>query len=228
MIEVDNLYIQYDQLQVIKGLSGKFHQGKIYGIVGLNGSGKTSLFNALSGYRRPNRGTILLEGKSINSSHVNFLETSHFFYSYITGREYLDLFKATNNKFSIGDFEALFHLPLDQLIETYSTGMKKKLALLSILKKDKEVFLLDEPFNGLDLESNKILEIIIQTLKEKGKYLFVSSHIIEPLMKVCDEICLLKDGIFLKIYDQASFDTIDSDLFGTIGEEARLILKNLI
>ena len=75
------------------------------------------------------------------------------------------------------------------------------------------------------MESNKVVEIIIQLLKEKGKTIFVSSHIIDPLLKVCDAICLLKDGSFAKQYTRADYHSLEQDLFGKFGEGARLLLE---
>ena len=102
------------------------------------------------------------------------------------------------------------------LVENYSTGMKKKLALLGVLKQNQPIFILDEPFNGLDLETNKIHEIIITTLGKKDKTIFVSSHIIEPLLSICDKIHLLENGNFITTFDKNEFDKIDDILFGKL------------
>lgn len=106
--------------------------------------------------------------------------------------------------------------------------MKKKLALLGTLKQDRPVFILDEPFNGLDLETNKILEIIITTLKQKNKTIFVSSHIIEPLLAICDKIYLLQNGLFIKTYEKKDFNNIDEELFGKLKSEAKEIISTAI
>jgi ABC-2 type transport system ATP-binding protein len=106
--------------------------------------------------------------------------------------------------------------------------MKKKLLLLSQIKQDKDIYILDEPFNGLDLETNKILEVLIQILNEKSKTVFISSHILEPLLNVCHQIFLLKDQTIKKNYSQNEFTLIDKELFGeytqTVKEELRQIL----
>ena len=121
-----------------------------------------------------------------------------------------------------------FKLPLNELIENYSTGMKKKLALISILKQDKPVYILDEPYNGLDLETNQILEIIITTLQQKNKTILISSHILEPLLTTCDKIYLLEDGIFKKTYEKDNFKNIDEELFGKLRNEAKIIISKSI
>jgi ABC-2 type transport system ATP-binding protein len=100
--------------------------------------------------------------------------------------------------------------------------------LLAILKQDKPIFILDEPFNGLDLETNKILELIVTTLQQKGKTVFISSHIIEPLLTTCNEIHLLENGRFIKSFSQAEFDKIDDALFGKLKEEATQIISDAL
>jgi ABC-2 type transport system ATP-binding protein len=225
MIEIKDLSIAYGSKYVIKDLNVTFNEHSVYGIVGLNGAGKTTLFNALNGSKKKASGYIHYNDRILDKTDVAFLETHNYYYSYITGREYLDLFLQTNDRYDVENLQKIFDLPLDELIENYSTGMKKKLALISMLKKDKPIYLLDEPFNGLDIESNKVVEIIIQLLKEKGKTLFVSSHIIDPLLKVCDAICLLKNGHFVKQYSKEDYGRLEHDLFGNFGEEARLLLE---
>jgi ABC-2 type transport system ATP-binding protein len=121
-----------------------------------------------------------------------------------------------------------FKLPLDELIENYSTGMKKKLGLLGVLKQNKPIFILDEPFNCLDLETNKILEIIIATLKQKDKTVFVSSHIIEPLITICDKIHLLQNAVFIKTFEKPDFNKIDDELFGKLKYEAKEIISKAL
>jgi ABC-2 type transport system ATP-binding protein len=106
--------------------------------------------------------------------------------------------------------------------------MKKKLALLGVLKQNKQIFLLDEPFNGLDLETNKILELIITTLKEKGKTVFVSSHIINPLLTVCNQIHYLENGKFTKTFEKENFHHIEDELFKKLKAEAKIIISKSI
>ena len=201
MINIQNLTFSFSDHNVLNDITIDFQQNQIYGIVGLNGAGKTTFFNVLSTTLKAKTGTIKFNGNSITYKDIAYLETVNFFYSRITGSEYLKIFKQTNADFNLKSLQEFLKLPLDDLIETYSTGMKKKLALLAVLKQDKQLFLLDEPFNGLDLETNKILELIITTLKVKGKTVFVSSHIIDPLLIVCDQIHYLDNGKFAKSFD---------------------------
>jgi ABC-2 type transport system ATP-binding protein len=228
MISVENLTVSFNNHPVLKNISIDFEPNIIHGIVGLNGAGKTTFFNVLARMLTPDSGTLTQNDIPITIQDSVYLETSNFFFSRITGSEYLKIFKQTNADFNLAALQEYFKLPLNELIENYSTGMKKKLALFAVLKQDKPAFILDEPFNGLDLETNKILEIIILSLKRKQKTVFVSSHIIDPLLTTCDKIHLLQDGVFVKTYKKDGFLKIEEDLFGKLKREANEIISKAI
>lgn len=228
MISVKKLVVLFNDHAVLKNITVDFETGLVHGIVGLNGAGKTTFFNVLAKMLTPASGELIQNGKALGIKDSAYLETNNFFFSRITGNEYLKIFNQTNAGFNLAALQDYLKLPLDELIENYSTGMKKKLALLAVLKQDKPVFILDEPFNGLDLETNKILEIIISSLKQKQKTVFVSSHIIDPLLSVCDKIHLLEDGCFVKTYLKNDFSKIEEDLFGRLKSEATQVISKAI
>ncbi len=228
MISIQNLTVSFNNHQVLKNISICFEPGLVHGVVGLNGSGKTTFFNVLSKILKPDSGELKQNGTVLTARDTAYLETSNFFFSRITGNEYLKIFRQTNQAFDLAALQDYFKLPLDELIENYSTGMKKKLALLAVLKQIKPIFILDEPFNGLDLETNKVLEIIITSLKLKRKTVFVSSHIIEPLLNTCDAIHVLENGSFIRSYQKIDFSAIDEDLFGKLKMDATQIISKAI
>jgi ABC-2 type transport system ATP-binding protein len=118
-----------------------------------------------------------------------------YFFPKITGNEYIRLLcNARQIAVSKLQEKNIFDLPLNQYVSTYSTGMKKKLALLAILLQDNQVFLLDEPFNGIDIHSNILLTHIFQRLKSLNKTVIITSHDLLILTDICDEICLLQKG----------------------------------
>ena len=228
MINVKDLSISFNDHKVLKNISIDFEEGLVHGVVGLNGAGKTTFFNVLAKMLKLDSGGIMQNGTALTIEDSAYLETSNFFFSRITGNEYLKIFRQTNTEFNLMALQEYFKLPLDELIENYSTGMKKKLALLAVLKQGKPIFILDEPFNGLDLETNKILEIIILSLKQKQKTVFVSSHIIEPLLTTCDKIHLLENGCFVKTYQKNDFSKIEEDLFGKLKAEATQVISKAV
>jgi ABC-2 type transport system ATP-binding protein len=216
MLKIENLKVRLGNKMIIEDLSVELASSCIHGLVGLNGSGKSTLLNTLYSFIKPLGGSITLDGKVIERSKISFLETNNFFYSGITAREYLQLFKNNNKSFDKNIGEGLLGLPLDSLIEQYSVGMKKKLALLGVLKQDKPVLILDEPFNGLDIEATKIIEYLLKKLKEKGKTILITSHIIETLTNCCSFIHFLSGKKIVRTYAQDHFHYLMGDLFNDL------------
>ena len=228
MIEVKNISVSYGSHQVLRNFNAVFDLNKVHGIVGLNGAGKSTFFNTLFGLVKPDAGEIIYNGNLLHRKEIAYLEASNYFYPGITAAEYLAIFPQRNTEFNQTVLFNLFHLNPDELIENYSTGMKKKLALMAVLKNDLPVMIFDEPFNGLDLESNKILELIISRLKEKQKTIFISSHVLEPLLNICDEIHYLADGCIKQSFNENEFESINSKLFDELIKHATdVVNKNL-
>ena len=226
MITIKDLNFSYDKKsKVLDSLCLSLTENKIHGIVGLNGAGKTTLLNAIYGLVRID-GTISCEGKNVTKKEMSYLVTENFFYSNITGSEYLSLFK--NQKFDSDKWNGLFSLPLDQIIDGYSTGMKKKLALLGILKQDKPLMILDEPFNGLDIETCRIIRSILLRLKDKGKTIIITSHIIETLTNLCDYNHYLEKGTINYSKEKHDFAEFERELFESIENKNVELITELI
>jgi ABC-2 type transport system ATP-binding protein len=106
----------------------------------------------------------------------------------------------------------LFKIPLDLLIEEFSTGMKKKLALTGILLQKNDFFILDEPFNGVDIQSNMLISAIIERLKAAGKTILISSHIFSTLNDTCDQILVLRSGEIAQRVEKTDFQQLDEEM----------------
>ncbi len=228
MISLSSVHFKYQKDWQIENLSANFEEGLVHGIIGLNGSGKTTLFNLLAGHLKADKGTILFHGQTLPKRSVGFLETELYFYPKLSAREFLNVFPSANADFNQEEFCHIFHLPPDELISNYSTGMKKKLMLLSQIKQNKQIYILDEPYNGLDFEACKTLQVIIELLKEKKKTVFISSHILASLTDVCDKIYLLRNGGLEKHFTKSEFHTLDGELFGQFHEQLRNKLKEML
>ena len=207
MITVQNLSKYFGSKQVLKNINIQFDKGKVYGIVGENGAGKTTLFRCIAGLENY-EGQINSELNPLKN-YLGLLLTEPFFFTKITGKEYIQLLcNARKKGVSKIDDKNIFDLPLNQYASTYSTGMKKKLALLAILLQENQYFILDEPFNGVDIHSNIIIVEVIHKLKALGKIVIISSHIFSTLSDTCDEIFLLKEGEIIKKVLNEDFDTL--------------------
>ncbi|MBK6347809.1 MAG: ATP-binding cassette domain-containing protein [Bacteroidales bacterium] len=194
MITIQNLDFSYGKSPVIKNLNWQLETGKIHGLVGLNGAGKSTLFNLIAGWLKPSNGTIMYNEIRLDRSICALMETNPQFYPMIKGQEYLDVFKLKNNQFDISAWNNIFKLPLNEVVDNYSTGMKKRLDLMGILAMNREILILDEPFNGLDFEAVRLVQQVLPLLASKGKTIIISSHIAESLTAVCNSISLLRNG----------------------------------
>ncbi|MEO9966322.1 MAG: ATP-binding cassette domain-containing protein [Reichenbachiella sp.] len=227
MISINDLTLSYPGgIPVIENLNLTLSTGQIHGLVGLNGTGKTSLLNVIHGMLIPQSGAILIDGRQLTKKDIGFLPTENYFYPNITGREYLQLF--ANPNFDADHWNDIFSLPLDQTIDGYSTGMKKKLAILGVLKADKPILILDEPFNGLDIETGRTLHSIISILKSKQKTIVVTSHILDSLMDLCDEIHYLESGIIKKSLQKEHFESFKTELYESMANKTKQKLDTLL
>lgn len=209
MITIENLCFSYGKSPVIKSLNWQLEPGCIHGLVGLNGSGKTTLFNLIAGWLKPTKGIITIGDLPLNRNQTALMETNPQFYPMITGQEYLDVFILKNPDFIIEAWNKVFKLPLKEVVDNYSTGMKKRLDLMGILALNREILILDEPFNGLDFEAVRLVQQILPSLTAKGKTIIISSHIPESLTTICNSISLISNGEIEFKLDQSQFDRLN-------------------
>lgn len=211
MIEVNDLHKSFGKVKVLNGIHLEYHPGKIYGLVGENGAGKTTLFNCIMGIY-DYTGSIT-KSKTLKTG---YLSASNFFYSQITGLEHLEFcMKAKDlpvNTPTIQHLNEIFQLPLDRYAAEYSTGMKKKLGFMALLLQDNDVFILDEPFNGVDLKGCILMKRLIRQLKAKEKTVIISSHLIASLREICDIIHYLNEGGIYKEYHEETTEEIEEDI----------------
>lgn len=223
MIKIEKLSKFYARKQVLNAINVEFKKGTVYGVVGENGAGKTTLFRCISGLESY-KGIISSDFNKLKD-HLGLLSTEPFFFSKITGKEYIQfLANARQVKLSNIESKNIFDLPLNQYASTYSTGMKKKLALTALLLQENEVFILDEPFNGVDIQSNLVIAEIIKKLKILKKTVIISSHIVSTLAATCDEIYLMKNGKIIKKVKQIDFEALENEMKDfTVGNRIDLL-----
>jgi ABC-2 type transport system ATP-binding protein len=189
--------------EVLKDFSFVLKKGQVHGILGDNGAGKTTFFNLLFGTLKSTSTAI----NGIDRTAIAFLETDTYLYSHMTGMEYIQLISTDTG--SLEKWNEIFELPLNEYAHNYSTGMKKKLILLGVLLLNKNIIILDEPFNGLDLKTCEAIHYIIQRLKAVGKTIILSSHILETVIQNADEISYLENGSILRTYQEKEFGELE-------------------
>lgn len=211
MLELKNLHFGFGRQLLFNGFDISFSVNGLHGVLGKNGAGKTSLFRLLYGHYQTDA-SLSFNGQPITKGDISYLETENFFYEYIKGAEYLSLINKDHPQ--IAAYAELFDLPLDEYAHNYSTGMKKKLAIVGCLIQDRPILILDEPFNGVDLMGNELILGLLNKIKSH-KTIIVSSHILSTLVEHCDDIYLLDKGILKGRYKPSEYDK----LLGNIKED---------
>lgn len=223
MLQLHDIFFKFNKKEIIGGVKLLAKKGIIKGLLGHNGAGKTTLFRLIFGFYKPSKGQILVEGHPLQGKMVSFLETEQYFYPYMTGREYLTLIKSSDEL--IQKWNGVFDLPLDQLVDHYSTGMKKKLAFIGVLLQDRPILLLDEPFNGVDLEGNEKMISVLNYLKAE-KIIIISSHALGLLTNISDEIIVLKAGKVTDEITKDQFEDFEQQIKTNIDQKIHTILNH--
>ena len=223
MITISDLHCTYGDKPVLNIPSYSFAPG-VHGIVGLNGAGKTTLLNALYGFGRGASAQVRWKETDMGRWNTAFQEAESFFHPGITGNEYLQLFMQGGGTDQLPGLHELLELPLDDLITTYSTGMRRKLAILGALHLDREVLLLDEPMNGLDLASVRVVEAIVRKLAERGHTILITSHVLGPLITLCDRIHLLAQGTITRSFERGHTEGVEEALFAELDARTHAVV----
>ena len=211
MIKIIGLKKHYGSIKAVDDISFNIRKGQVVGIAGENGAGKTTLFRCIAGLENY-EGQILSDINPLKN-HLGYLPSDLYFFSKMTAMEYIRLLcNARDKKLEKAEEKNIFDLPLKRYASTFSTGMQKKLAITAILLQENSVFILDEPFNGIDIQSNMVLTEIILKLKSLNKTIILSSHIFSTLSETCDEIMLLKQGRLIKSVEKESFAALESEM----------------
>lgn len=222
MLEVNDLHKAYGRHEVLCGVSLTVRPGTIHGLVGANGAGKTTLINCLYGLENGFTGTVGVGGDARPVREVTgLLPYEPYFYPRLTGREYVEFCLQARGRPvpDLRPWNQLLELPLDQYATDYSAGMKKKLALLAVLVQQFPYLILDEPFNGLDLEANLLLKAMLKRLRDQGTGILLTSHILGTLTEVADEATVLVAGRVQRHYQAAEFGTLEADLLAALHGE---------
>lgn len=203
-IELKNVTKEFDKVEVIKNINLEFESGKIYGLYGRNGSGKSVLMKLICGFLIPTKGKILINGKDFNAKNeypdnLRAVIEKPSFFPELTGFENLKLLAKIQNK--IGEEEIIKALDLVNLLDEkdkkyskYSLGMKQKLAIAQAIMEEPSILILDEPFNGIEEKSVEKITIFLKEEAKNGKTIIFSTHIKEDLENLADIIYKIDNG----------------------------------
>ncbi len=223
-LEVKDFSAWYTGTVALKNMQLLVSDNQIHGILGSNGAGKTTFFKSLAGLHKMVDGKILLNGQPIRGSSIALLETDPYFYPYMKGWEYLRL-AGNASKEQRQKWADLLSLPLNSYIHTYSTGMKKKLAFSAIVLQNRPVMLLDEPFNGVDLEGTEIMTRVLASLQSEGRIIIVSSHILSMLTAMSNKISYLWDKAIYHTFLPHEYDYLTAEIKKYIQEKTDRMLS---
>lgn len=204
MIDVKNVNVTIGKNRILQDISVHFEKGKIHGLIGRNGSGKTVLMKCICGFMKPTSGAVFVEGKQIGKD-VDFvpnagviIETPGFvpFYS---GYKNLHILAELNHRIGREEIEeAMRTVGLDpglkRHVKKYSLGMRQRLGIAQAIMEKPQLLILDEPFNGLDKEGVEQMRTYFLKLKEEGVTILLTSHTSEDIKLLCDTVTEMEKG----------------------------------
>lgn len=207
ILKVDNVSKNYKETIAIENLTFEMKKSEILGIIGPNGSGKTTIMRIITGLIRNFKGDVFINGLSIREEkdrRIGCIIEMPGFYPYMSGIDNLKYFSMYSNDID----EKVFHKYIDLLglskaigrkVSTYSLGMKQRLGILQAMLNKPELLILDEPTNGLDPNGiQEFREYIKKLAKEKNISVLISSHILSEIEQICDKVIILQNGRKLK------------------------------
>lgn len=208
VVDVESLWVRYGQLAAVRGISLQIPRGEVYGFIGPNGAGKSSTIKVLATLLRDFTGRVKINGIDVLSKpqavreKIGYVPDFFGVYEDLTVEEYLHFFAAAyridrnRRKAIIGDVLELTDLvhKLQAPVDALSRGMKQRLSLARVLLHDPDLLLLDEPASGLDPRARIEMRELLKALKEMGKTILISSHILSELAQLCTRIGIIEAG----------------------------------
>ena len=205
MIEVQNVNKSFGEEQVLKDVSRSFETGKIHGIVGNNGSGKTVLMKCICGFLKPDSGTIFVNHKQVGRDtdfpeDIGIIIETPGFLPHLSGTQNLKILASLQKKANDHTIRAVLEqVGLDpnmkKPVGKYSLGMRQRLGFAQALMEDPNLLILDEPFNGLDKHGVVHIRNVIKGLRTEGKTIILASHNQVDIDELCDTVCEMDAGI---------------------------------
>ena len=205
IIEVRGLSLTIGKTAILNDVTVFLEAGKIHGLIGRNGSGKTMLMKCICGFIRPTRGEVVVDGKRVGKD-VDFPENMGIiietpgFIPYYSGYKNLKLLAGLRNKIGREEIiQAMERTGLDpklkRHVKKYSLGMRQRLGLAQAIMEDPDILILDEPMNGLDKDGVEDMRRYLIDLREQGKTILIASHSSEDISVLCDAVYEMEKGV---------------------------------
>ena len=203
------MFLTLGKTEILKDISVSFERGKIHGLIGRNGSGKTMLMKCICGFVKPNSGEITVDGKQVGKdcdfpqSMGVIIETPGFI-PYYSGYKNLKLLAELRGKIGGGEIKNTMHRvgldpELKRPVRKYSLGMRQRLGLAQAIMENPDLLILDEPMNGLDKEGVADMRQYLLELKSQGKTILIASHSAEDIDALCDTVYEMDKGKLQKV-----------------------------
>ena len=211
-IELIHVTKKFGQELILKEVNLTLEQGRVYGIIGNNGSGKTVLMKCICGFLIPTTGLIQVFGSSIGQD-VDFPESlgviieTPGFLTNLTGRKNLEILAGMRRKIGPAEIQQVLEKvgldpALKKPVANYSLGMRQRLGIAQAIMEDPKLLILDEPFNGLDKHGVGEIRKLLLELKEEGKTILLASHNEEDIRILCEEVYEMDGGVLRKCEDE--------------------------
>lgn len=223
-ISVKNLIKKYGDFKAIDDISFDVKKGEIFAFLGPNGAGKTTTVKVLTGLLKPDSGSAEILDLDIScdmdeiKKRIGYVPDQPYVYPYLTAFEYMRLIgdiysiPIKEQREKIPELFDLFELSerKNEIIDSFSHGMKQKLVISGVLLHKPEIMFLDEPLVGLDPKSSRLVKDIFEKLSKQGITIFMCTHVLEIAQKLADRICIINDG---KILALDSFENLQRTTF---------------
>lgn len=212
MINLEHIRKRYGDKEVLRDVTVTIEDGTIFGLIGKNGAGKTTLINIIAGILPYNGGTVCVKNKNGESARIGYLPDLPAFYDYMTAEEYIE-FLANDDTVDITEILNKVSLDGKVRISSMSRGMRQRLGIAAMLVGNPDVILLDEPTSALDPSGRADVMEILRMLRDDGKTIILSTHILADMEKVCDKVGFLVDGVITKDMSVATCDSEIAELY---------------
>ena len=211
-IELIDLCKTFGQDEVLKHVTRNFEAGKIHGVVGNNGSGKTVMFKLICGFLQPTAGKVFVQGKQIGKDadfpeDLGLIIETPGFLPQLSGLRNLEILASLKKRIGLKEVAAVIRrVGLDPLstkpVGKYSLGMRQRLGIAQAIMEDPSLLILDEPMNGLDKNGVAEMRSLFQSLATDGRTILLASHNIQDIDALCDTVCEMDAGVMTMIREE--------------------------